>query len=397
MNNLEVLTSFFLNRNTRFVLLYFCLILLSACESKDTPNSIDSSKRTVLVYIAGDDADLSSYAQKNLEDIVASVAKSNTYGTLLCYFDNFETEPVLYKIDKFAKGGKIELKRYAEQKSASIESLSEAVKDMEYYAPAQEYGLVLWGHGSGWDPKIQTARTMQHKMIGFDRPLQYSYGGSQDGWMDIEEIRDAIPDRLFHFILFDACYMSQIEVAYTLRNKANYMIASAAETLATGFPYKDIVPLMLDEDLDLSNICEAFYQFYSLEFGARKTATVALVNLQYMESFAEWNRSIFRENYLKLVSLSNTEVQYFDRMWPVMMFDYGQTIRLIASHKVGELNEWLKKVIEYKAATPKILNTITINPVNFCGITTYIPFDANDYRKKNLLYRNTDWYRAVYE
>ncbi|MGL4806955.1 MAG: clostripain-related cysteine peptidase, partial [Bacteroidales bacterium] len=204
--------------------LYYILIcsitLLFSCNKDEIIIPDEVSNRTILIYIPGDDNILSPYAEYNLNDIVQAVSSSTNWGTLLCYFDNYRTNPTLYKIEKQSAGGKKILKQYAERNSATIESLSQVIDDMQSLAPSKEYGLVLWGHGSGWDPKTQATRVVLNTYQTQSGSASYAYGGSSDGWMDLDEIKQAIPDNLFHFILFDACYMSQIEVAYSLRNKA---------------------------------------------------------------------------------------------------------------------------------------------------------------------------------
>ena len=57
--------------------------------------------------------------------------------------------------------------------------------------------------------------------------------------MDVLEMVRAITIHL-DYIIFDACLMGGIEVAYELRNVADKIGFSQAEILAHGFPYKPI-------------------------------------------------------------------------------------------------------------------------------------------------------------
>lgn len=376
--------------------IFICSItLLASCSKEDIIEPVETSNRTILVYIPGDDNVLSPFAEYNLNDMIRAVENNNNWGTLLCYFDNYNTKPTLYKIDKYSPGGKKVLKQYDERNSATIESLNQVIGDMQTYAPSSAYGLVLWGHGSGWDPKTQATRVVLNNDKPRSSAEQYSYGGSSDGWMDLDEIKQAIPDHLFHFILFDACYMSQIEVAYSLRNKAKYMIASAAETMATGFPYSEIVPIMLAQNLDLENICKAYYDYYNNKTGAERTATVALIDLEVMPDFANWCKNTYSGKLNILASLQPGRLQHFDRSRLIMMFDLGQVIQSIAPDKNDELNAWFEKLIKYKAHTPYILNQILISSDHFCGITTYVPFDNPLYAAKNVQYETTEWYQQI--
>ena len=42
------------------------------------------------------------------------------------------------------------------------------------------------------------------------------HGYTQDGnnWMEIDDLAKGLPDDLFDFILFDACYMASVECTY---------------------------------------------------------------------------------------------------------------------------------------------------------------------------------------
>ncbi|MGL4781566.1 MAG: clostripain-related cysteine peptidase [Bacteroidales bacterium] len=389
------MTKLYLKKHLYYILI--CSItLLASCSKEDDiiiPNAL--SNRTILIYIPGDDNVLSPYAEYNLTDIVQAVSNNINWGTILCYFDNYRTNPTLYKIDKLSPDGKKILKQYTERNSATVESLSQVIDDMQTLAPSKEYGLVLWGHGSGWDPKSQATRVVLNSYQTQSGPSLYAYGGSSDGWMDLDEIKQAIPDNLFHFILFDACYMSQIEVAYSLRNKAKYMIASAAETMATGFPYRKIVPIMLAQNLDLEKLCQTYYEYYNNKAGAERTATVALIDLEVIPAFATWCKNIYASRSENLANLSPARLQYFDRSRLVMMFDLEQVLKSVAPDKVAESITWFNKLVKYKAHTPYILNQILVSTDNYSGVTTYVPFNNPSYQSKNDQYTTTEWYQQV--
>ena len=70
-----------------------------------------------------------------------------------------------------------------------------------------------------------------------------SFGAEGGKNMEIYELAEGIPDEYhFDFLLFDVCSMGGIECVYELRDKADYIVASPAEVLVAGFPYKNILP-----------------------------------------------------------------------------------------------------------------------------------------------------------
>lgn len=53
--------------------------------------------------------------------------------------------------------------------------------------------------------------------------------------MEITDFAAAIPDHQSISLFSEACLMSGIEVAYELRNKTDYLLASSAELLVPGY------------------------------------------------------------------------------------------------------------------------------------------------------------------
>ncbi len=99
---------------------------------------------------------------------------------------------------------------------------------------ADRYALILWGHGPEFlvqppagDPKN-------------DRSELY---------LSPEELREALDecipkDNKLGFIGFDACSMSMFEMAYEIREYADYMVASQEEVPDLSFPYDSLIPLL---------------------------------------------------------------------------------------------------------------------------------------------------------
>lgn len=137
--------------------------------------------------------------------------------------------------------------------------------------PADTYGLVISSHGGGWVPNdiFDSHVLAQTRFIG------------QDGtdYMEIPDLAEALEGSHFEYILFDACLMSSVEALYDLRQAAKYLIASPAEVLAEGFPYKEIVSQLFYNDL--KGACQSFMNKYRQTSG-----TIALVQTDKLEALA---------------------------------------------------------------------------------------------------------------
>lgn len=80
--------------------------------------------------------------------------------------------------------------------------------------PAQRYMLMIKNHGGGW------------------RGACLDQQNGAGAMMSLPEIREALDTFHFDIIAFDACLMGMCEVAYELRGKANYLVASQFITYA---------------------------------------------------------------------------------------------------------------------------------------------------------------------
>lgn len=93
--------------------------------------------------------------------------------------------------------------------------------------PAEEYGLILWGHGSGIRPAGVT---------GGEKTYCPDVAARGDG-LDIPEISRALAGIGPDLIVFDASYAGMIETAYELRNISRVMAGPEGRMPEEGIPY----------------------------------------------------------------------------------------------------------------------------------------------------------------
>jgi hypothetical protein len=90
--------------------------------------------------------------------------------------------------------------------------------------PAEHYMLLIKNHGAGWQGAC----------------LDQQNGGG--AIMSMPQIRQALDTFHFDIIAFDACLMGMCEVAYELRTKADYLVASQFVTYAGTSPRRSSRP-----------------------------------------------------------------------------------------------------------------------------------------------------------
>jgi hypothetical protein len=119
--------------------------------------------------------------------------------------------------------------------------------------PAAQNMLVLWNHGSGWrsmpavksDSMMSAAGASINATASFAKKPAINRGLTKALCEDetsgtilfTSDLGDVIEDASFDVIGFDLCLGGMIEVAYEIRNKADYMIASEETTPGDGWEY----------------------------------------------------------------------------------------------------------------------------------------------------------------
>ncbi len=364
----------------RPILLFFISLCFVACT--DSFNEMDSfSKKTIIVYMAADN-DLYSNALKDIEEMLKTDIPNNC--NVVVYLDApaYSTDS-LSKISILKNHQLVEIEKVGHTNSASPETLNRVIKKIIKRFPANEYGLILWSHGTGWLPEFAFENYYQKKQNM--NAAQNSFGKDNGREMNIIELENALPIK-FEYILFDACFMSNIEVLYQLRNKANYIIASPTEELGTGHPYDKILPVLLKSPINYTSIATKYMNFYKIKSGIFQSATIAVISTKELEKLAYL---ISQANNQKLTNLTidDNYIQKYQTS-NCLFFDFNDV--LSNSYDLNLYNPIKKKlsdVILFNDYTEYFINT-KIN--RSCGISVFVfPKDIDDtlYRK----YKQLSW------
>ena len=372
----------------KFISLFIILCMgFTSCSENETP--VQQTPRTLLVYMIANNS-LDSFASKNIESMLkGGTAKNLNGGNLIVYYAPAGLNPELLQIkEENGVVRKFHLKDYEKQNSADPNVMRDVIKEVVSLYPADSYGLVLWSHGTAWLPS------------DYDNRLK-AFGQDGNNWMEIDDLARGLPDHVFDFILFDACYMANIECVYELRNKAEYFLASPTETMADGWPYAEMMPWLFASDLQLEKLGETFYNHY---LNARYPyATVSLTKTSELENLKNVVRDILRdkdENDIYSIELPKMQrLEYLYRS-PGMLYDFNDYIRQLATdEQYGKFIGCLDKAIIYKAHTPKsyyaaIQKALPIE--SYCGLTVFVPQKAIP-QMLEWYKQRVSWYKAVYE
>ncbi len=389
------------------------LVLFISCSDDDKKGEDDinvpsqNARHTVLMYMAVDNS-LYSETSGVLNRVLRGVNISGLNDcNFVVYLDNRGELPRLMDV-RIGEGGKAQwrtVNSYNEQDSSSPEVLNRIIGEVSTRYPSDSYSLIISSHGMGWIPIVDSyaATKMLKTEMSLPDGINFSdvsvatraFIQDRNNWMEIDEFCRAVPDRMFDFILFDACYMGSVEIAYALRNKTDYLIFSPAEVLAEGFPYHLLMGDMLIPEPDLQAICEGYFNYYANKTGTDCSATIALVDCSQMEALASAVRNVLSESGTRGAIDDYLQVQRYDRLSARILFDLDDYMSRIGVSAYNRFVSQLEKTVIYKAATPSMLignSGFYIN--HYSGLSTYIWQDQ--YQTLNGVYSQLEWYRAVY-
>lgn len=381
------------------VLIFPVLLLLVSCFGEEKEDDI--KKNTVLVYIAADN-NLVSNANPNIYSMNSSIRNGMDDANLLVFVDRKGVQPVLIHIHDNMLDT---LEVYNEMDSTDPAVLAEVVDYVRSNWKSESYGLVLWSHGTGWLPTSRLHYVAPN--MNYARAVHPSSDTKAFAWenksnksyvcMELEGLVEALPTGLFDFIVFDACYMANVEVVYALRKKARYIISSCYEIVSFGFPYHIVTRDFLNGNL--MKACREFYAYYNKMSGWEQMAGVSLVKTEGLDSLASCFKKIVAGKEELISDMDVSEIQCFDRFRNHVFYDLEDFAGKLGLTK-DEFTEFklqLEKCVPYRMSTPYIFpgeyDSIKVN--NYCGLSVYIPIRKYDSPGLNDDYRETSWSKAT--
>lgn len=369
----------------QLIILLVLAVAMTSCGDEPTPSGPRKVGRTVLVYmVASNNLGTGRYDAADLAEMqIAAEAGDITDGRLLVYHVPSSGDPVLKEVT--ARGIDTLALYDSEITSVGSERMRKVFEDTRSLAPADDYGLILWSHASGWlqdgiDDEIES-----------DRVQPLAFGQDKGKRMNMTALARTLEGQDFSFVYFDCCYMGAVEVAYELREATPLIVASPSELPSNGMPYEQNVRCFFKAQPDLLQAARNTFDYYNHMGGSARTSTMCVIRTAGMDRLASAVRAIYEkaeipwpEGYQPQRYMTETRCYHFDLSHYVEALTADESL-------LKEYREALADVVLYEDATPYLWSRLPID--SHCGLSTFIFNGPTQTSMKG--YNTTSWYADV--
>lgn len=397
------------------ILKYITLVLMavvtfSSCEKSDS-NPVDPPapvENTVIMFLpwsgnSTKDGGLYGAFLGNIRNIEkAIVAKRSTCGArLFILISTSTTEGALIELkynDSKRECVRDTIEKYKWPTEDPVAVMINRMQRIKELSPTPKYSMILGCHGMGWIP---TQREQK----------QYSryFGGISDDYrLTSEDLATALNYSGLRpqYILFDVCYMANIETAFDLRKSCDYLIASTSELMDYGMPYDIIWSELASTNPDYRRICEHFYTFYhnySMPYGTLSVTKMSEVD-EMVRLMNDVNSEYDCDMMIQDGILKLSNLQKLDGYSNSIYYDFGSYIDNLCQQNTAmadAVKSQLERLVPYKVNTDYIYGTIelrsgrTVKLNTFSGITISDPNQSYDNNAIKLK-KYTNWWKATH-
>ena len=425
--------------------LFICSISLAMTFTSCSEEAFDTdsvNKQTILVFYpwtgSQSSTGLLGYLQNNIDSISDGIIdrKGLNNSRVLVFLSDKYNHSTLYDLQYNATTKSVDrvpLKEYEGASYASAEGIADILNEVKTQASALNYALIVGAHGCGWTYASDWSRYPYYARPSVTRPSDSalsgysaadnsatdisSFSGIQFGpdpnapltrffgsvslkenAMDISTLAEGIRESglKMQYILFDACYMSNIETAYELKDVTNYMIASGSEIMAAGLPYRSMWSYLNSATPNYSGIVSTSVNFY--KNSSAPFCNLAAIDCRQVEKLASVMKEI-NAQYQLSASVSLDSIQHLDGFRPNLFYDLETYVDSLhpSGYLLDQFKSQLKLTIKASDHTDEaytcIYSSDSFKIKNYCGITISDPSQHSVAIKGR---EKTGWWKATH-
>ncbi len=294
-------------------LLVVALSFSSCTEEAEDVTSINQQTTIVFMPWSGtaSNSGLYSYFLQNLDSIEGAIKKTGSMSNrVVVFLSTSSSESTLYEITLVNKEIQhTTLKTYSGNLYTTADGIAQILNDVKSDAFALNYGMIIGCHGMGWTykedwtnypynakPRFQqtaSAKSTTGSKVPYYPTRFYGSVSDLDNYAtNIETLEQGIANAgmKMQYVLFDDCYMANIETAYQLKDVTNFLIGSTSEIMAVGMPYQTIWSSLATATPAYESVTSAFNTFYSNY--DPPCGTLSVIDCRKLDKLAEMMRRI---------------------------------------------------------------------------------------------------------
>lgn len=262
--------------------------------------------------------------------------------------------------------------------------------------PAERYMLLVASHGDGWRSSDMRSRGR------LDTISQDVTSGGEV--MEMGDFRIGLENALsavegvdkFDIIAFDACTMGMTEVAYELKGVSDYLIASAANIPAYGYPYTLIFnnviefPGELTPD-DMSRVIVEQYgnsyrtnQFAETDYAHNYSYTLSAVDLSGFEILSPIINNLAVDLTDDDISTEFGSTIFYNYRSYVDLYDFCDNVSPVSPDFAADVKTFIEEKVIYK--------TQSSSYAGHGGLSIFLPYGLesghfeSEYTGENILF-----------
>lgn len=405
------------------------LLGLSSCS--DEAVDVDTvNKQTIFVFYPWSGGTSSSGLTENLKANVDSICagikekKGLNNTRVMVFFSESKDRSVLYDLqydDTQKEVSRVPVKTYDGITYNSAQGLADIINDVKSNADALNYAMIIGCHGCGWTyaedwedypnkakPYLGTfpmPENFSGLQFGDDanNPLTRFFGSVSlsEGALDVNTLADAIQlsGIKMQYILFDACYMCNVETAYALKDATNFLIGTSSEILAAGVPYKTLWTYLNSATPNYASIVSGTVNFYQNTIKA-PYCNMAAIDCRQLDKLASSMKAI-NEKYSLSSSVPLDSIQPLGGFSPTLFFDMKVYVDSLCPSGVlkDNFNNQFKETVKSSQTTDSVITALGLTQSKFIKIKNYCGLSISDPSQNSVATKGkqkTGWWKATH-
>lgn len=414
-----------------FIFAIVSIIGLGSCTEEAF--DIDKvNKQTILVFLpwtgGNSSIGLTEDLSNNIDSICAGIKdkKGLNNTRVLVFFSNNANNSTLFDLtynDVTKEVSRTPIKTYEGSAYNSANGFADILNEVRQNAEALNYALIIGGHGCGWScaddwinypnqaKSFNTQQTLSYDTpfsgIQFgtdpDNPTTRFFGSvdRKENSIDLSTLVEGIKQSgiKMQYILFDVCYMGNVETAYELKDVTNYLVASSSEIMAKGIPYRLMWSYLNGTTPNYSSLVNGIVNFY--KNSNAPYCNMSAIDCRQLDALANVMKEI-NQKYTLDTTIPLDSIQPLDGFLPHLSYDMGVYVDSLRpnGYLKEQFSNQLKKTVKAAAHTDCAYTAlrqypeVTIKIKNYCGLSIS---DPSQHPVAIRGKEKTGWWKATHE